>query len=58
MNKVVIEFSAQETQLLESILMDADAEEALKFLRRVIKPKLRAKTNPHLDQGRSTGIMT
>ena len=58
MNNVVIELSPREAQLVESILMDEDSDEALKFIKEVIKPKLRAKTNPALDTGRSTGIMT
>ncbi|MDY6852065.1 MAG: hypothetical protein SV487_08340 [Thermodesulfobacteriota bacterium] len=58
MSNVVIEFSPQELQLVESILMDDDADEALRFIRKVIKTKLRGKTNPALDTGRSTGIMT
>ena len=57
MDKVVIEFSLSEAQLVESILMDEDQEEALRFIKEVIKPKLRSKTNPALDLGRSTGIM-
>ncbi|MBU2551874.1 MAG: hypothetical protein KKB20_25920 [Proteobacteria bacterium] len=58
MGKVVVELSDQELQLVESILMDADAEEALRFIRQVLKPKLRAKTHPALDSGRTSGIMT
>jgi len=58
MANVVIEFSAQEVQRIEAILMDEDRDEALAFIRQAIKPKLRAKTNPALDSGRSTGIMT
>jgi len=43
---------------LEAILMDADDGEALKFIREVIKPKLRAKAAGGLDPSKSTGIMT
>ena len=57
MNNVVIELSPREVQLVESILMDDDQDQALAFIKEVIKPKLRSKTNPALDTGRSTGIM-
>ncbi len=57
MNNVIIELTAREAQLVESILMDEDESEALAFIRTVIKPKLRSKTQPGLDTGRSTGIL-
>jgi len=40
---------------LESIFMDKDKEEALKFLLEVIKPKIKAKGNPPLDWKKGTG---
>jgi hypothetical protein len=38
--------------------MDGDADEALRFIKEVIKPKLRAKGSSALDSGKSTGVMT
>jgi hypothetical protein len=58
MGKIVIEFSDQETMRIEAILMDNDAEEALRFFKEIIKPKIRAKGSRELDVGKSTGIMT
>ena len=55
---VVLELSQQEVQRLEAILMDDDQEDALAFIREVLKTKLRAKTNPGLDSGLGTGIIT
>ena len=40
MGKIVIEFSDQEHMRIEAILMDNDAEEALRFFKEVIKPKI------------------
>jgi len=58
MGKVVIEFSDQEKMRIEAILMDNDAEEALRFFKEVIKGKIRSKGSRELDTGKSTGIMT
>ncbi|MBW1729789.1 MAG: hypothetical protein JRH08_03775 [Deltaproteobacteria bacterium] len=58
MAKQVIELSEQEVMWVESILMDADEKEALRFLKEVLKPKLRAKGSSALDPGKTTGIMT
>jgi len=58
MGKVVIEFSDAEKMRIEAILMDDDADEALRFFKEVIKPKIRAKGSQALDAGKSTGIMT
>ncbi|MFH1138375.1 MAG: hypothetical protein V1816_20060 [Pseudomonadota bacterium] len=58
MSGVIIELSPQEVQRLEAILLDDDQEDALDFIRRVLKPKLRAKTNPALDSGLGTGVIT
>jgi hypothetical protein len=57
MGKVVIEFSDTEKMRIEAILMDADADEALRFFKEVIKPKLRAKGSSALDSSKSTGVM-
>lgn len=58
MAKVVIELEGVEVMRLEAILMDKDKDEALLFLREVIKPKLRSKGSSALDRHKSTGIMT
>jgi len=58
MANVVLEFSYEETMRIEAILMDNDAEDALRFLKEVIKPKIRSKRSNELDMGKSTGIMT
>ncbi len=58
MPKTVIELDEREIMMLESILMDQDNEEALNFLKEIIKPKLRAKGTSGLDSGKSIGIMT
>jgi len=58
MSNIVLEFSHEETMRIEAILMDNDAEEALRFLKEVIKPKIRSKRSNELDMGKSTGIMT
>jgi len=58
MANVVLEFSHEEAMRIEAILMDNDAEDALRFLKEVIKPKIRSKRSNELDMGKSTGIMT
>jgi hypothetical protein len=58
MANVVLEFSSEDTMRIEAILMDNDAEDALRFFKEVIKPKIRAKRSQELDTGKSTGIMT
>lgn len=58
MANVVLEFSDQDKMWIEAILMDNDAEEALRFLKEVIKPKIRAKGVKGLDTRKSTGIGT
>jgi len=58
MANVVLEFSPEETMRIEAILMDNDAEDALRFLKEVIKPKIRSKRSNELDMGKSTGIMS
>jgi hypothetical protein len=58
MANMVLEFSHEETMRIEAILMDNDAEDALRFLKEVIKPKIRSKRSNELDMGKSTGIMT
>ncbi len=46
----------EEVMRLESIFMDKDKEEALRFLLEVIKPKIRAKGSRALDSKEGTGI--
>ena len=58
MTNLVLEFSDEENMRIEAILMDNDAEEALRFFKEVIKPKIRVKGSRELDMGKSTGVMT
>lgn len=58
MANVVLEFSREEAMRIEAILMDNDVEEALRFFKEVLKPKIRARRSNELDMGKSTGIMT
>ena len=58
MDSVILELSKQEGIRVEAILMDDDAEEALSFIKEVIRPKLRAKGSTALDSHKSTGVMT
>ena len=58
MGKVVLEISHEEIMKIEDILMDNDAEEALRFFKEVLKPKISAKGSNELGMGKSTGIMT
>jgi len=53
MANVVLEFSHE-----EAILMGNDAEEALRFFKEVLEPKISAKGSNELGMGKSTGIMT
>jgi hypothetical protein len=46
MGKVVLEISHEEIMKMEAILMDNDAEEALRFFKEVLKPKIRARRFP------------
>jgi hypothetical protein len=58
MGKVIIELSAEELMRLEAIFLDSNPADALRFLKEVIRPKLRAKQIAPLDKNKSTGIMT
>ena len=58
MGKVVLEISHEEIMKMEAILMDNDAEEALRFFKEVLKPKIRARRLNELDMGKSMSIMT
>ena len=58
MAKIVLKFSDEDRMRIEAILMDNDAQEALLFLKEVIKPKIRAKGSKELDTGKPTGVMT
>lgn len=56
MGSLILAFSDKEKMQIESILMDEDAEEALRFFKEVIRPKIRAKGDTALDSRKSTGI--
>jgi hypothetical protein len=58
MGNMVLEFSHEEIMKMEGILMDNDAEQALRFFKEVLKPRIRAKGSKDLDIGKPTGIMT
>jgi hypothetical protein len=58
MGNMVLEFSHEEIMKIEAILMDNDAEQALRFFKEVLKPRIRAKGSKDLDIGKPTGIMT
>jgi hypothetical protein len=58
MAKMVLDFSDEDQMRIEAILMDNDAQEALRFLKDVIRPKIRAKGSRELDAGKSTGVQT
>jgi hypothetical protein len=49
MGITTISLKEEELMRLESIFLDKDKEEALRFLLEVIKPKLRAKGSQSLD---------
>jgi len=56
MAKIVLEFTEEEQMRIEAILMDDDAQLALRFLKEIIKPKMRNVGSRALDRGRPTGI--
>jgi hypothetical protein len=58
MAKMVLDFSEEDQMRIEAILMDNDAQEALRFFKEIIKPKIRAKGFKELDAGKSTGVPT
>jgi len=58
MSPLILELSDKECMRIEAILMDDDAEEALLFVKEVIKPKIRARGSTALDPRKSTGVMT
>lgn len=55
METTTISLTEEELMRLESIFMDKDKEEALRFLLEVIKPKIRAKGSRSLDWKKGTG---
>jgi len=57
MAKIVLEFSDKDQMRIEAILMDNDAQVALRFLREVLRVKIRAKGSRDLDAGKSTGLL-
>jgi len=56
--RIILEFSDEDLMRVDAILMDDDAQEALRFLREVIRVKIRSKGSRDLDSGKSTGWMT
>jgi hypothetical protein len=58
MSKIVLDFVDEDLMRIEAILLDNDAREALRFLKEVIKPKIRAKGSKELDTGKSIGMPT
>ncbi len=55
MEVMTLKFTEEELMRLESIFMDKDKEEALKFLLEVVKPKIRATGSRALDWKKGTG---
>ncbi len=55
-SKTIIELEPKEVQALEAILMDRDAEEALDWLKTVLKPKLRAKGSSALSADKPISV--
>ena len=58
MDTIVLEFSKEEIIKIEEILINSDGEDALRFFKEVIKPKLRSKRSNGLDMGKSIGVIT
>ena len=56
MKSVTITLEPKEVLRLEAILMDKDKEEALDFLKTVIRAKIQAQGNRGLDSQKGTGI--
>jgi len=56
MNAVTITLEPQEIQRLEAIIMDKNKEEALDFLKTVIRAKIRTQGNRGLDSQKGTGV--
>ncbi len=56
MKAVTITLQAEEVLRLEAILMDKNKEEALEFLKTVLRPKIRAQGNRGLDSQKGTGV--
>lgn len=58
MSGIVLELTEQEVMAVEAILMDNDRDDAYRFVKEVIKPKIRAKGSVQLDASKSIGIPT
>ena len=59
--KFVLDFSDEDRMWIEAILailMDDDAQEALRSIKEVIKSKIGAEGSTELDTGKLTGVMT
>ena len=55
--ELVLTLSAEEALRLEEIITDRDAEEALRFILEVLKPKLQAKGKRTIDQKKGMGMV-
>lgn len=56
MGKIVLEVTDEERMRMEAILMDSDGDEALNFLRDVIRDKITAKGSRELRAGESHDV--
>ncbi len=56
MKTVAINLDPKEIMQLEAIILDKNKEEALKFLKTVLRPKIRAQGNRDLDGQKGTGV--
>lgn len=54
---MTITLSSEEALRLEEIITDRDAEEALRFVLEVLKPKLQAKGKRTIDQKKGMGMV-
>jgi hypothetical protein len=58
MKATTITLEAQEVMELEAILLDRDREAALKFLKDVVRAKVRSQGSSELDPSKTSGIPT
>ena len=56
MGKVMLSLNDKEKMDLEAIIVDRDRDEALRFILKVLEPKLRAKGKGAPDTKRGMGI--
>ena len=55
--EVTLNLTAEEALRLEEVITDRDAQEALKFVLEVLKPKLQAKEKRTIDQKKGMGMV-